>query len=176
MAQELSEVPPMESVQAAVVRAYGDVWESEVQDVRPDLETVSVAVTREGKAGSEVLLLLRTKELGGFWQLVTGRREASETSAQAAAREVAEETGQALSVRSLQYRHAFAFGEASPPTVAVEEAFAARWEGDAKVKLGPEHTDFAWVGVEEALQRLPFSGLRRAVERATSRPGTPAWR
>ncbi len=176
MAHELGEAPPSDAVQTALASAYGDVWESEVQEARPETQTISVAVLRQAQAGTEVLLLLRTAERGGFWQLVTGRRDAGESAAEAAAREVSEETGQRLSVRSLHYRHAFALGEASPPQVAEEEAFAALWPEASAVHLGPEHADFAWVSVPEALRRLPFAGLRRAVERATSGPEGPAWR
>ncbi len=176
MARELGQPPSWEAVQSALGRAYGDVWECEVQQAQHQTETVSITVTREGRAGTEVLLLQRTAERGGFWQPVTGRREAGESAAAAAAREVAEETGRAVRVRPLHYRHAFALGEASPPALAVEEAFAASWEGDAAVRLGPEHTDFAWLSVPEALRRLPYAGLRRAVERATTSPGSPSWR
>jgi lipoyl(octanoyl) transferase len=176
MARELPEPPAWDAVQTAVARAYGDVWEADVQEAQADTQTVSVAITREAQGGTEVLLLLRAAEKGGFWQLVTGWREPGESAASAAVREVAEETGRSLSVRSLRYRHSFALGEASPPVVAVEEAFAAVWGNESRVKLGPEHVDFAWVSVSEALSRLPFAGLRRAVERATSEPGAPAWR
>jgi len=176
MAHELGQRPGWEAVQTALAQAYGDVWECEVQEGQPDLETVSVTVTREGRAGTEVLLLQRTAERGGFWQPVTGRREPGETAAAAATRELAEETGRSLRLRPLRYRHAFALGEANPPTLAVEEAFAASWEGDAAVRLGPEHADFAWLRVPEALKRLPYAGLRRAVERATAPPESPSWR
>jgi len=176
MAHELGKAPELAAVQTALATAYGDVWESEVHEARPETQTISVAVLRQTQAGTEVLLLLRSAEKGGFWQLVTGRREAGESAAAAAAREVAEETGQSLSVRSLHYRHAFALGEASPPQVAEEEAFTALWPGASPVHLGPEHAEFAWVSVPEALRRLPFAGLRRAVERATSAPEGPAWR
>ncbi len=173
---ELGTAPSWAGVETTLARAYGDVWASAVQEAQPDVETVSVAVTREANGQTEVLLLLRTPEKGGFWQLVTGRREPGESSEAAARREASEETGRTLSVRPLDYRHAFALGEASPPVVAVEEAFAAAWEGGAPVQLGPEHVEYAWVRVPEALRRLPFAGLRRAVERATSSPGTAPWR
>ncbi len=176
MERELGRAPGWEAVEGALARAYGDVWECEVEEGQPDVDTVSVTVTREGRAGMEVLLLLRTTEKGGFWQPVTGRREARETAEAAAERELAEETGHALRVRPLHYRHAFALGEASPPVVAREEAFAAVWEGDAPVRLGPEHQAFAWLSVPEALKRLPYLGLRRAVERATTHGQSPVWR
>jgi lipoyl(octanoyl) transferase len=176
MARELSEPPAWDAVQTAVAKAYGDVWEADVQEAEPDMQTVSVAITREARGETEVLLLLRTAEKGGFWQLVTGRREPGESPASAAVREVSEETGRGLSVRPLRYRHAFALGERNPPVVAVEEAFAAEWEGESRVTLGPEHVEYAWVSPSEALRRLPFAGLRRAVERAISLPGAPSWR
>ena len=177
MERELGQPPDWESVQKALAQAYGDVWECELEEGRPDVDTVSVTVTREGRGGGiEVLLLLRTAEKGAFWQPVTGRRKAPETAQAAAERELAEETGHALRVRPLQYRHAFALGEASPPVVAREEAFAAVWEGDAPVRLGPEHQAFAWLSVPEALKRLPYLGLRRAVERATADGRSPVWR
>ncbi len=176
MARELGQPPDWDAVQTALARAYGDVWGCQLQEAQPGTETVSVTVTREGRAGTEVLLLQRTAARGAFWQPVTGRREPGEAAAAAAAREVAEETGHSLRVRPLDYRHAFALGEARPPVLAMEEAFAAAWEGDAAVRLGPEHTDFAWLSVPEALKRLPYAGLRRAVERATTPPGSPTWR
>jgi lipoyl(octanoyl) transferase len=176
MERELAQAPATDAVETALLGAYADVWNSRVEEGTADVQTVSVAVTRAAHGTREVLLLLRTPERGGFWQLVTGRRERGEPAAAAAAREVFEETGRALDVQSLDYRHAFALGEASPPLVAVEEAFAAVWEGGARVHLGPEHVEYAWVSVEEALRRLPFAGLRRAVERATSAPGSSAWR
>ena len=176
MAQELGKAPEADAVGSALASAYGEVWESEVQEALPEVHTVSVAVLRHTSAGLEVLLLRRTAAGGGFWQLVTGRREAGESAENAAAREASEETGRSLSVRSLHYRHAFALGEANPPLVAEEQAFTALWPGTSPLHLGPEHTEAAWVSVPEALRRLPFAGLRRAVERAASGPEGPAWR
>jgi lipoyl(octanoyl) transferase len=110
MERELQKAPDAEAVQSAMVQAYGEVWESEVEEAGPGARTVSVAITRQAPEGTLVLLLRRTAERGGFWQLVTGRREAGETASAAAAREVSEETGGQLGVRSLGYRHSFALG------------------------------------------------------------------
>jgi lipoyl(octanoyl) transferase len=176
MARELGSAPEVSAVETALAEAYASTWESELEEGRPALHTVSVAVTRAGRGGPEVLLLRRIPAKGGFWQLVTGRREAEESAAGAAERELREETGRSLAVRPLDYRHVFALGEAVPPLVVEEEAFAAVWEEDHPVRLGPEHDALAWVPVAEALQRLPFAGLRRAVQRATTLRGGPDWR
>jgi lipoyl(octanoyl) transferase len=117
------------------------------------------------------LLLRRTPERGGFWQIVTGRIESGESADQAAAREVREETGSELPVTSLDYRHSFALGEEVPPIVCDETAFMARWPEGAEVTIDrSEHTDCEWVSPAEALERLPFKGLKVAVKRALQRP------
>jgi lipoyl(octanoyl) transferase len=107
---------------------------------------------------------------------VTGRRLSGESGEAAARRELEEETGARLPVRSLSYRHSFAFGDAVPPALVEEEAFAADWPDGREVQLGPEHDSAEWLPVDEALRRLPFAGLKRAVHRATSAPGSGPWR
>src|SRR5215216_5159067 len=55
--------------------------------------SVQVVIFAETETGIEYLLLRRVKSHGGFWQSVTGSLEEGETHAQAAVREVLEETG-----------------------------------------------------------------------------------
>jgi lipoyl(octanoyl) transferase len=136
----------------------------------PDLRTVSVVpVGADGK----VLLLRRTPARGGFWQQVTGRIERGEAADDAARRELREETGADVPVVPLGYRHAFALdpslNHVRPGTlVLVEEtAYAARLAGGFAARLSDEHAEHAWVTPEEALERLRFAGLRKAVRLAT---------
>ena len=89
-----------------------------------------------------MLVLQRTPERGGFWQLVTGRVEPGESVEAAARRELLEETGLDLPVAPLGYAHAFAWGTPpiapgtegddavplSAPRLARETAFVARLE------------------------------------------------
>jgi 8-oxo-dGTP pyrophosphatase MutT (NUDIX family) len=58
--------------------------------VRTGVE-VAVFVTR--RSGSEVLILHRVAEHGGYWHVVAGGVESGETVAEAAERELREETG-----------------------------------------------------------------------------------
>ena len=162
----------------------GAVWESEVSEVPVELETISVAIVR---GDSEVLLLRRIPQRGGFWQILTGRRERGESPLAAAAREIYEETGLSPTLTDLvdlQYDHSFALDPSripgSPPgphapRFAHETAFALRVPEGTEVRLDPtEHDAHRWAPVAEALQTLPFAGLRRAVRLALGEPAPQA--
>jgi len=176
MERELGDPPALAAVEESLARAFGAVLEAEVSFERARLYTISVTAVRRGPGGPEVLLLRRTPERGGFWQPVTGRRLLGESAEAAARRELEEETGARLPVRSLEYRHSFALGEELPPSLVEEEAFSVEWPGGLEVRSGPEHDAAEWVSVEGALRRLPFAGLRRAVRRAASREAAGHWR
>jgi len=149
------------------------VWESELSEVSAELETVSVAILR---GDSEVLLLRRIPGWGGFWQTLTGRREPGESPVATAAREVYEETGFTPALADLidlGYAHSFALDPARipglpqgprAPRFANEIAFALRVPPGAEVRLDPtEHDAHRWAPIPDALQLLPFAGLRRAL-------------
>ncbi|MBL9037963.1 MAG: lipoyl(octanoyl) transferase LipB [Archangium sp.] len=160
---ELGVAPQVPEVEARIAHHFGAVFEAElVPAPPPPKRTVSVAVVR--RSDGAVLLLQRSEARGGFWQLVTGHIEAGESAAQAAQRELSEETGLHERVTPVQYTHSFA---APGPSICEETAFAAPVDGDTSVRLSDEHQAFEWVSRSVALERLPFEGLREAVRRAT---------
>ncbi|MBI5544529.1 MAG: hypothetical protein HY901_11605, partial [Deltaproteobacteria bacterium] len=81
-----------------------------------------------------------------------------------------EETGINGSVEALGYTHAFLFGEPRPdrpPRIFQETAFWTMAPPSGKVRLDRrEHSRYAWVSAEEALQRVPFLGLKETLRRA----------
>jgi lipoyl(octanoyl) transferase len=176
MDRELGRPVEVAAVEDALSRAFGSVLEAELQAEDARTLAVSVTAVRQGASGPEILLLRRTPARGGFWQPITGRRQPGESAETAARRELEEETGARLPVRSLSYRHSFAFGDEVPPVLFEEEAFAADWPEGLEVRPGPEHEAAEWVSVDEALRRLPFAGLKRAVRRATSTAASGHWR
>ena len=176
MERELGRAVDIGAVEDALARAFGAVLESELRFEDSRTRTVSVTAVRRGASGPEVLLLRRIAARGGFWQPVTGRRLPGESAEAAARRELEEETGARLPVRSLSYRHSFAFDDAVPPVLVEEDAFAADWPAGRAVQPGPEHDAAEWVSVDEALRRLPYSGLKRAVRRAVAPEDRGSWR
>ncbi|XXF75129.1 lipoyl(octanoyl) transferase LipB [Myxococcaceae bacterium GXIMD 01537] len=168
MQRELGRALSVPDVEDALARHFCEVFESEYVQPSPPQRTVSVTAVRGHGPEAQVLLLRRRPERGGFWQVVTGKVEEGEAPLQAAARELHEETGLRADVEDLGYRHSFALGEAVPPKLVEESAFAVRVPWDAQPRLGSEHDAFEWVDVPAALERLPFQGLREAVLRAVA--------
>ena len=157
-----------DEVARVVGREFGAVFGWPVEERGFDLETVAVALLRHAAPEPEVLVLRRSEARGGFEQIVTGRIEAGESPAATAAREVREETGLELPVTDLQYVHAFGFGD--EPLFVREHGFAAVVPPGAEVRISAEHQAAEWVPLSRALERLPFAGLRRTVEKAAALP------
>jgi lipoyl(octanoyl) transferase len=170
MQQELQRRVPLAEVEAELARSFGEVFGADIESGAPARRTVSAAVVRKVAGEARVLLLKRRPERGGFWQIVTGWIEPGESAEAAAEREVLEETGQKLPIQTLNYRHSFAFGDSLPPSLVEETAFAASWTVAAEPHPNPgEHETCRWMSVEEAVQALPFAGLRAAVRMAAAR-------
>ncbi|AEI67724.1 lipoyl(octanoyl) transferase LipB [Corallococcus macrosporus] len=174
MQRELGRALPMAEVEDAIADSFCAVFDSERVDAPEPMRTVSIAVVKGHGPEARVLLVRRRPERGGFWQVLTGRLEAGESPARAAARELEEETGLRAPLVDLSYRHAFALGDALPPRLVEEHGFAVQVPPDADVRLGAEHDTFEWVDVPTALERLPFRGLRETVKRAVAGKGPTA--
>jgi lipoyl(octanoyl) transferase len=170
MERELGRAVDVGAVELELARSFGEVFGAQIEGAAPAMQTISTAVVKLEEGDPRVLLLHRVPSRGAFWQIVTGRLEPGESARDAAAREVFEETGQHLELIPLDYRHSFAWGDDLPPRVVQETAFAASWKDAAPVQLNPmEHDGCSWLGVEDALATLPFTGLRRAVQLAMAR-------
>ena len=134
---------------------------------------VDVYALRGAGATLECLVLHRGPRgrCPGSWEAVHGHIEPGERPAEAAVRELLEETGLAplrlynLSRAELFYLHG------ADEVVAIP-AFAAFVAPDAAVRLGPEHDCAEWLGAAEAGPRLAWPRERRALADAVALLGT----
>jgi dihydroneopterin triphosphate diphosphatase len=112
-------------------------------------------------AAGEFLLLERRRP-PGFWQSVTGSLEWGETAADAARRELIEETGITQGfLRNLQWTQVFeilpSFGKTYAPgiTTNLEHAFALKLLERMPVTLSvKEHVQYRWASAVEAVDTV----------------------
>lgn len=142
-------------------------------DRRPEsvLVVVYAGGTAEGPGGPARVLLMERLDLPGFWQSVTGSLEPGETPAEAAKRELAEETGiEGVPVDLRQTRRFEIFPELRhrfPPGVThnLEHAFAFDAGRPVDVTLNrAEHGRCAWLPWPEAAERTGSWTNREAIE------------
>jgi dihydroneopterin triphosphate diphosphatase len=135
--------------------------------VRPDL--VDCWIFREAPAGTDVLLLRRSPNriLPGLWQGVSGGVEPGERIAEAALREVVEETAiHGSSIEAffdLDLVNAFHWPAAD--AVILSAIFAIRVRPNVEPVLSHEHDDWRWVPIDEAYHEVIWPGYREAIAR-----------
>ena len=144
------------------------------------VRVVDVYPYRLAAGGPEFLVLRRSPErvYAGQWRVVGGAIEPGETAWEAAARELAEETGFApgAGLRAFWALPSVnTFYEWRRDAVELVPAFAAEVAGG--VRLDGEHDAWAWLAPDEAAARLAWPEPRRllalAAHLVTSRTAAP---
>jgi dATP pyrophosphohydrolase len=122
-------------------------------------------VCRRAAGGHEVLMLYRNenKEPGGFWCQVAGGIEQGERAWEAALREIKEET-QLVPSRLYATDRCEQFYNIRDECIVINPVFVAFVDEQDEVVLDEEHTQFAWLCVDDALGRLPYPGQRDLLE------------
>jgi len=125
-------------------------------------------------AGTAVECLVLRRAAGGrspgSWETVHGHIEPGERPADAALRELAEETGlEALRLYNLS--RVESFFQHRLDEVALVPVFVALVERGAAIRLSPEHDQAEWLAPPAARERFAWPRERRALEDALALVG-----
>jgi 8-oxo-dGTP pyrophosphatase MutT (NUDIX family) len=126
---------------------------------------VDCYVLRGSGSGLQCLLLRRAPggRCPGSWEAVHGHIEAGETPAEAARRELAEETG-LTPERLYNLSRVETFYQHRLDEVALVPVFAAFVADGAPVRTGPEHDRFEWLDSAAARGRFAWPRESRALD------------
>jgi lipoyl(octanoyl) transferase len=114
------------------------------------------------RPGPEFLVLLRSPERHGYWNLVAGGVEEGEAPGAAAGRELVEESGLAEPGRLEPLPLELAYVRPEGMTVAMH-AFLAEAPAGWEPVLNEEHVDYRWCAAPDADALLAYPEPREAV-------------
>lgn len=118
------------------------------------------------KIGREIeFLLLKRSELEIFpnlWQMVTGSIDPGEKAYETAYREIIEETN-LIPKRLWLVPYMNSFYSWRRNHICMVPVFVTVVDETSMVKISHEHSDFKWVGKDEALRLLAWEGQRNSV-------------
>ncbi len=132
---------------------------------RVAVSIVDVYPVRHRAGGLQVLLLRRGggTRCTGAWEVVHGHIEAGESPAEAARRELEEETG-LRPAAWYNLSRVEAFYQHRDDEVALVPVFVALFRDEAAVSLSAEHDAGEWLPLAEAAGRCAWPRERRAMD------------
>ena len=109
---------------------------------------------------NKILAIKRSEKDGGFWQTMTGTVEGNETLEETLKREIYEETG--LTGKSDYPSILYSFIWRRDNEEYLEIVFQFRSNSD-NIKLSREHTDYAWLTQNDAIDRVKTENNKNAI-------------
>lgn len=126
------------------------------------------------RRGGEYLVLHRSKRQGAYWHGVAGGLEEGESYAEAAARELLEETGLEAPIVALERHVVYRLEEWEaryrPESGEIHvEFFLADAPAGWEPSLDWEHDDYLWCGPDEAVALLFWPEPRQVLQELVAR-------
>jgi 8-oxo-dGTP pyrophosphatase MutT (NUDIX family) len=118
----------------------------------------------------KVLILQRSKDEDIFpemWELPSGKREFLENSESCLMREMKEETGLS-NFRIIMPFYVFEYQIEKPEEIrdTTQINFLLKLLGDEKIKLSPEHQNFAWISRDDVKKQQLSRPVKKAILKA----------
>lgn len=128
------------------------------------VRVVDCYVYRHTNDGIRFLLMKRNlnKMYEHLWQSVAGKIESGETASETAIRELKEETG-LNPINMFVADHVSRFYETHGDRINLVPVFGIEVDSD-EVNLSEEHIDCKWVSIDEALDKLIWSGQKKGIQ------------
>ena len=128
------------------------------------VRVVDCYVYRHTNDGIRFLLMKRNlnKMYEHLWQWVAGKIESGETASETAIRELKEETG-LNPINMFVADHVSRFYETHGDRINLVPVFGIEVDSD-EVNLSEEHIDCKWVSINEALDKLIWSGQKKGIQ------------
>ena len=121
---------------------------------------------RKVETDIEFLLIKRADNdelFPGLWQMVTGSINDNEKAFETALREIREETG-LTPLKMWVAPNVNSFYNQSKDVINQIPVFAALVDSSSQVVISNEHSDYKWVGINEAKKMLAWNGQRKSVD------------
>ena len=128
------------------------------------VRVVDCYVYRHKNDGIRFLLMKRNlnKMYEHLWQGVAGKIEPGETASETAIRELKEEKG-LNPINMFVVDHVSRFYETHGDRINLVPVFGIEVDSD-EVNLSEEHIDCKWVSIDEALDKLIWSGQKKGIQ------------
>ena len=129
-------------------------------DIRQEIPIKSFAIAAyicklEDRVCKHLIIRRRAGQLGGTWQMVSGRIEQGEKGWEAALREIKEETG-LVPDRFYSANTLDAFYEVNQNCINLIPIFVGFVDGSQAVVLSQEHSEYRWITADAADDFLAF--------------------
>jgi len=121
----------------------------------------------EGRSASATILYLLLKYSAGHWDFPKGKIEKGETKQQAALRELKEETNLTAQINNgFEETIEYIFTDYNKEVAKKTAYFFTGQALTTNVKLSHEHTDFAWLPYNDALEQLTYDNAKEILKKA----------